>query len=101
MERASTSPGVIAGLGIAQTVGSSNKKTISFFLRPVVAESAFERSIQTAADTASVLSPFSRRAHLDQLWIELSKDFDQICLRSHDCMDVLIDPGHFIEAGGN
>jgi hypothetical protein len=47
-----------------------------------------------------IFSPFSRRAHLHQLWIEPAKDFDEICLRSHDRVDVLIDAGHFIETGG-
>jgi hypothetical protein len=47
----------------------------------------------------SVFGAVAGRAHLHQLRIELAEDFDQIGLRGHDGVDVLIDTRHFIEAG--
>ena len=38
-------------------------------------------------------------AHLHELRIELAEDFDQVGLRGHDGVDVLIDTRHLIEAG--
>lgn len=48
----------------------------------------------------SVFGAVAGGAHLDELRIELAEDFDQIGLRGHDGVDVLIDTRHFIEAGG-
>lgn len=48
----------------------------------------------------SVFGAVAGRAHLHELRIELAEDFDQVGLRGHDGVDVLIDTRHFIEAGG-
>ena len=48
----------------------------------------------------SVFRRARRSGHLHELRIELAEDFDQIGLRGHDGVDVLIDTRHFIEAGG-
>jgi len=45
------------------------------------------------------ISAVARWAHLLELRIELAEDFDQIGLRGHDGVDVLIDARHFIEPG--
>src|SRR5205814_1339596 len=47
----------------------------------------------------SVFGAVAGWAHLHELRIELAEDFDQIGLRGHDGVDVLIDTRHFIEAG--
>src|ERR1700674_4137823 len=50
--------------------------------------------------SASVFGAVAGRAHLRELRIKLAEDFDQIGLRGHDGVDVLIDTRHFIETGG-
>ena len=43
--------------------------------------------------SASVFGAVARRAHFHELRIELAEDFDQVGLRGHDGVDVLIDKG--------
>jgi hypothetical protein len=53
------------------------------------------------ASGGSILRPFAGRRHLDQPRIETAKHVDQIRLRSHDLMDVLVNPGHFVQSRGD
>jgi hypothetical protein len=47
----------------------------------------------------SVFSALTGWAHLHELRVELPEDFDQVGLRGHHGVDVLVDTRHFIEAG--
>ena len=58
-----------------------------------------DSTIHDSTHPPSVFGAFARRAHLHELRIELAEDFDQIGLRGHAGVDVLIDTRHFIEAG--
>ena len=49
----------------------------------------------------SVFGAVAGWTHLHELRIELAEDFDQVGLRGHDGVDVLIDTRHFIEDGGD
>src|ERR1700730_4448686 len=48
----------------------------------------------------SVFSALAGGAHLHELRIEPAEDLDQIGLRGHNDLNVLIDAWHFIETGG-
>jgi hypothetical protein len=51
------------------------------------------------AFAVSVFGAVAGWAHFHELRIELGEDFDQVGLRGHDGVDVLIDTWHLIEAG--
>ena len=48
----------------------------------------------------SVFGTVAGRTHLYELGIEPAEDLNQIGLRGHDRVDVLVDTRHFIEARG-
>ena len=57
------------------------------------------REAVTRLEGVSVFGAVASGAHLHELRVESTEDFDQIGLGSHDGVDVFIDTWHFIEAG--
>ncbi len=57
--------------------------------------------VRRAAGVGSVFGAFAVGGHFDEVRVKPAEDIDEVLLGGHDLVDVFVDAGNFVEAGGD